>query len=80
MTSNDVLGDAVGRAASVLLRGHVGRCGMVLSVLPFAAEFRTGLPELLRVSFPVVKAADLFPAILEFEKNVRPVGSLLLVI
>jgi len=53
---------------------------MVLSVLPFAAEFRTGLPELLRVSFPVVKAADLFPAILEFEKNVRPVGSLLLVI
>jgi hypothetical protein len=53
---------------------------MVLSVLPFTADFRTGLPELPSVSFfPVVKTADLFPAILEFEKNVRPVGSVLLV-
>jgi len=58
----------------------MGRCGMALSVLPFAAEFRIGLPELLSVSFfQVVKAVDLFPAILEFEKTVRPVGSLLLV-
>jgi len=76
MTSKDVLRED----ASILLRGQMGRCGMALSVLLFAAEFRAGLPELLSVSFfLVVKAADLFPAISEFEKNVRPVDCLLLV-
>jgi hypothetical protein len=53
---------------------------MALSVLLFAAEFRAGLPVQLSVSFfPVVRAADLFPAMSEFEKNVRRVGCLLLV-
>lgn len=52
---------------------------MALSVLLFAAEFRAGLPEVLNVSFFPVRAADLFPAISKFEKNVRPVGYLLLV-
>jgi hypothetical protein len=63
----------------ILLREQIGRCGMALGVLLFATEFRAGLPILLSVSFPVVRAADLFPAVSEFEKNVRPVGCLLLV-
>jgi len=53
---------------------------MALGVLLFAAEFRAGLRVLLSFSFfPVVRAADMFPAISEFEKNIRPVGCLLLV-
>jgi hypothetical protein len=79
MTSNDVLRDAVTGSASFSLRGQMGRCEMALSVLLFASEFRAGLLVLLSVSFPVVRAADLFPAISEFEKNVHPVVCLLLV-
>ena len=52
---------------------------MALGVLLFAAEFRAGLPVLVSFFFPVVRAADMFPAISEFEKNIRPVGCLLLV-
>ena len=79
MASNDVLRDAVTRAASFSLEDKWDVVRWRLSFLLFAAEFRAGLSVLLSVSFPVVRASDLFPAISELEKNVRPVVCLLLV-